>query len=268
MLARRLACCAVLLLLIAAFVAPTASGFPHVPQIPKGALPIKYPVTISTTGSVDYTWTYDTREKCHPGYALTVSEHLTFTSKGPIRGEMAVIGGKSVSTPFKGGSWKLDVRVADWKETNYCDGPPAKIKKPVCHDLDGGGIAFAVGPESASLQEGEDDLEPIVHNSNFIVSATSPVNQDFSCYEARPDIETIGEKEKDWAVDPAAGMSLPLGTTGAYLHDKLKVGKTLRRQIAIGGRCDGGTAKASALPEHVTSCALSGRVRVTIKRTG
>jgi hypothetical protein len=262
---KRLLPIALCLLTVAAVVAPTAAGLPKIPGIPKGAEPVKYPVTIETGGYVTYTWTYDNRSECTPGYAKTVTEKFTFSSNGPRRAQMAVVYGKAFSTAPRGGNSELSVKLTDWQETNYCKGTKAKIKKATCHDVDGGPIVFAVAPES---ENGEDALTPLVKNTNFVVARTKGKPMDPGCWEERPDIETENEYEKDWSVDPRGGISVPLGANSNYFRNKLDVGDTLRQHINIGGNCEKGTAKVSALPTNITGCDLDGHVDVVIRRPG
>jgi hypothetical protein len=269
---KRLASIVLSALLIAAVAVPTAAGrpkVPKVPDIPKGALPVKYPVTVETGGYVNYTWTYDTTEKCSPGYEMTVSEKLNFSSNGARRGQLAIVYGKAFTTPFRGGTWKLDVKLTDWKETNYCEGKPAKIKKPTCHALDGGKIVYAMGPESEGSEAGgKDILAPLVQNTTFVVSPTRPSAQNRSCYANRPDVETVEEEEKDWSVDPTGGIGVPLATESSVFRNKFDVGDTLMKHINISGNCERAVAKASALPTHITSCEIDGHIDVKIKRLG
>jgi hypothetical protein len=263
---KRLASILALALLATAVLATTAGGVPKVPSIPKGALPVEYPVTLETTGSIDYTWTYDTTSKCSPGYRVTVTEKLTFDGGKPRRAKLAIVGSKAFTTAAQGGSWKLDVRLASWKETNYCDGPPAKITEPTCRDLNGGEAIFLVGPEGEGPEKpGLDPLAPIVQNTNFMISATKPISQDRTCWEDRPEVETIGESDRDWAVDPSGGISVPLGVPSSQFRS-LGVGQKIHRHITVSGRCDGATARASSLPANIVSCAISGHIDARIKR--
>ncbi len=265
---KRLASLALFSLLIAAVAAPTATGLPKVPKIPKGALPVNYPVTIETAGYINYTWTYDSRSKCTPGYAKTVTEKLTFTSNGPKQGRMAVVYGRAFSNAFRTGSLDLSVKLSDWQETNYCEGKPAKIKKATCRDLPGGEIIFAVVPESEDDEEGSEALTPLVRNTNFVVTRTKMRPQDPSCRSNRPDVDAEHESEKDWYLDPTGGISVPLGANSNFFRDKVAVGETVRRHINIGGDCEKATATVSALPSGITGCNVDGHVDVVIRRTG
>jgi hypothetical protein len=259
---------AVLALLVLVVAVPGATGMPKVPSVPKGALPVQYPVTVDAAGYINYTWTYDTTEKCSPGYAITVTEKLTFSSGGPKRGKLAVVYGQAFTSAMRGGSWNLGVKLTDWEETNYCKGTPAKIVKPTCHDLGGGRTIFAVAPEAEGAEKGLEPLAPLVRDTSFVVSPTTPSAQAKSCYENRPKVETVGEEEKDWTVDPIHGISVPLAATSSFFRNKFGVGDTLRRHVNIGGRCDRATATASALPPEVTSCDIDGHVDVVIRRIG
>jgi hypothetical protein len=259
---------AVVALLVLAVAVPTAAGVPKIPSIPKGAQPVQYPVTIDTAGYINYVWTYDTTEKCSPGYAYTVTEKLTFSSGGPKRGKLAVVYGNAFTTAQRSGIWHLSVKLSDWEETNYCEGKPAKITKPTCHDLSGGRTLFAMAPEVEGAEKGLEPLAPLVRDTTFVISPTTPTAQTKTCYDNRPKVETVGEEEKDWSVDPKSGISVPLAANTNYFRNKLGVGDTLRRHVNIGGRCDRATATASALPPTITSCDIDGHVDVVIRRTG
>jgi hypothetical protein len=259
---------AVLALLVLAVAVPTAAGLPKIPSIPKGADPVQYPVTIEAAGYVNYTWTYDTTEKCVPGYAYTVTEKLNFSSGGARRGKLAVVYGNAFTTAQRGGRWNLSVKLSDWEETNYCKGKPAKITKPTCHDLGGGRSIYAVAPEQEGAEKGLEPLAPLVRDTTFVVGPTNPTAQTKSCYAQRHKVETVGEEEKGWSVDPTSGIAVPLAATSNYFRNKFDIGDTLRRHVDIHGTCDRATAKASALSPEYTSCDVDGHVDVVIKRIG
>lgn len=234
---------------------------PRIPKIPKVT---QYPITLDAAGYVEYRWTYDDREKCVPGYSKTVTEELTFELGRPRRARLQITGGTVVVFPVKGGQAALRTELSGFQTTNYCPPTaPVKIEEPVCRPRFASPLLVGIGTE---LSNGE-ELAPLGRQTLAVVSPARPARflQRADCRKERPSIDT--DKERlGWSVEPPA-LSVPTGIVNTKLWN-LKPGREVRGTTRIGGGCGRAsvTAHASAIPSTITSCTLTGRVVVNIKR--
>ncbi|MBS1886634.1 MAG: hypothetical protein JSU06_05525 [Actinobacteria bacterium] len=242
----------------AATLASSATALPKAPKV------TQYPVTLDVVGYLDYTWTYDNREKCSLGYAKTVEEHLGFELGRPRPTKVSIVNGEVMLFPVFG-SGTVETRLSGWQTTNYCPpGTPApEPPEPTCTKK----LRSAISVGLAPVQEpaGPEDPTPLVHDVQIAVLRHPPKPQTPSCHKDRPSIAS-----EIWQADPYAGIIAPLGANDVQFL-KLGIGKRLKRTVEIGGGCGGATLRAhasAAIPVHITSCVLTGKVVVTIVRTG
>jgi hypothetical protein len=262
----RIPVAAALLVALCALVAVTgvtgAGAQIKIPKIPKG---VERKVAVSASGTITYRWTYDNREKCTPGFSKTIEEELrlNFPTR---RTKLAVIVGKLVMPPLKGGSGTLDVRVGGFQTTNYCSPHPKANEppEPVCKS----GTAPLVMAVTATARDvpvpdDEEELAPLSRETQVTIGRTKGVTQPPSCYDGRPKIPFEYEHQLGWGADPSTGIALGMNAPGA-LYGRLHKGETLRRQIEISGGCGGASAHASAVPDQITKCTLDGVVFVKV----
>ncbi|MBS1878338.1 MAG: hypothetical protein JST31_02385 [Actinobacteria bacterium] len=242
----------------AATLASSATALPKAPKV------TQYPVTLDVVGYLDYTWTYDNREKCSLGYAKTVEEHFGFELGRPRPTKVSIVNGEVMLFPVRGAA-SLETELKGWQTTNYC--PPSTVApeppEPVCTKKLRGPISLGLAP--APETAGPEDPTPLVHEVQLAAIRTPPKPQTASCRQDRPAIDAEG-----WQADPYTGIIAPLGANDVQFL-RLRVGKRLKRTIEIGGGCGGATLRAHAsavIPAHVTGCVLRGKVVVTIVRTG
>lgn len=264
----RLSLSAALLLGLAALVAvggtADAGAIPKLPKVPSV---VQRNVAISASGTLTYRWTYDSREKCRPGYSKTIEEELRFDF--PTRKtRMAIAIGRLVMPPLRGGTSQLDVRLGGWYTTNYCapQKPAEEPKEPVCKS--GASplvLAITSTARDVPTEEG-DELTPLSRETQIVVGRTKGLSQTKDCYSQRPGIPFEFEDELGWHADPNVGVALGMNAP-TLAYGKLTKGKTLRRQIQISGGCGSASAHASAvsrLPYGITKCTLDGVVFVKV----
>jgi|GEM_PF-4211739 len=229
---------------------------------------LHYPALVKASGTITYRWTYDTREKCAPGYSKTVEEELTFDLERKT-GLAIAIG--HVTARLGGGRASLDVRLGGWGTTNYCD-PEYRAPEPpepTCKST-ASPIVGALTSTVKDVPGDEDDPAPLGRESQLVLGRTKPFLQKESCWAQRPAIHTRFADELGWSVDPAGPLTVGLGaTTVAYAH--LAKGHTLRRQVEIEGGCGEASAHANAvgsIPDNITSCEVHGVIFFKVTRLG
>jgi len=256
-------------LVAAALTLPAGGAAVKIPKGVKAAKVTQYPVTIDAVGYLDYVWTWDTTSPCTPGYAKTIDESLTFELGRPRPAKVSVVNGKVMLFPVTGGDATVQTELSNWRTTNYC--PPAdplpEPPEPLCTKKLKSKVGIGITP--VKEEAGEDDLTPLVRQTQVSVFRSKAKPQKAPCHENRPGIEAESEATKGWHADPHAGISAPLGATD-WQFIKLKVGETLRRTVQISGGCGKASfrAGASAISPSIRSCVVKGKVVVMIKRTG
>jgi hypothetical protein len=252
-----------LLAALAALVVVPGAG--DAAALPKKLSVVQRNVSISASGTLTYRWTYDSGEKCRPGYSKTIEEELRFNF--PTRKtRMAIAIGRLVMPPLRGGTSQLDARLGGWQTTNYC--PPQKPaeepKEPTCKS-GASPLVLAITSTARDLPTEEgDELTPLSRETQIVVGRTRGLAQDKGCYYARPGIPFEFEKELGWHADPNSGVALGMNAP-TLAYGKLSKGKTLRRQIQISGGCGSASAHASAaIPYGITKCTLDGVVFVKV----
>ncbi|MBS1676623.1 MAG: hypothetical protein JST08_04470 [Actinobacteria bacterium] len=227
-----------------------------------------YPAVIKASGTITYRWTYDSREKCSPGYSKTVEEELTFSIER--KADLAIMIGKLAAAPLKGGRASLDVRLGGWDTTNFCD-PQYRVPEPpepICKSTTSPMVGVLTSTV-ADVPGDEEELAPLGRETQFTLARTKPFVQNESCWSQRPTIQTRFAHELGWNVDPAGGVAVGLGApTVAYAH--LAKGHTLRRQVKIQGGCREASAHASAdrVRDPITNCTVNGVIFFKVTRTG
>jgi hypothetical protein len=246
-----------------------AAAFPKLPKhVPYF---VERQMDVSASGTITYRWTYDSTEKCVPGYAKTVEEEFSFDFP-KHRTKMEISHKILVSGALRGGSGKLEVRLGGWRTTNFCD--PEKRepepKQPTCKN-NSTPLIVSIEGTATELARDEDDPAPLARETQIAIQRSKPFAQDPKCIEQRPDLHfepTEAEEELGWYADPKTGIATGLNAN-TISFGQLKVGKTLKRRIDVGGGCGGATARASAvaeIPFRITSCTLSGVVHVKVTR--
>ncbi len=260
---------AVIVTAIAAFAAlPVAGGgaqIPHLPKLPKATA---YPVTIDVAGYVDFNWTWDSQQKCIPGYAKTVSEELSFELGKPRRSVLNVVGG-AVSMPFAiGGEAKSKATVDGFQTTNYCPptAPNPEPPKPNCKTLKGK-LAVVLLPQAEA--HGEGDLTPLGRGAMLSVIRKGGGSQTHSCLENRPTLHPVDEDQSvqiETLPLPGGGLTVPLANATKFWG--LKPGGRLSRTITIAGGCDAVTTQTAqaSLSTNIKRCTIKGKIVVVIKR--
>jgi hypothetical protein len=231
-------------------------GLPHFPKVKQ------YPATIDAAGYVELRWTYDELTPCLPTYAKTVEEEFSFELGRPRRVKVALVGGALVVHPVEGGSAVVASRLSNYKFNNYCH-PTPKVPEPPepsCKTLRG-----KLGVGLAAVEE-ESELTPLSLPVVVALYRNGGGAQPGSCLKDRPKLTTVGEDD-GYEVQPQGGLTVPLGVQDVKFW-RLRVGGKIQRTIAIGGGCEGITARASTLSPHVKHCSIRGKVHVVVKRTG
>ncbi len=234
---------------------------------------ITYGATLDVLGSLEVDATVDTTEACQPGETWQIHQEINVdTGKKALPVTAQIVNGvASTTTVRKPKGAKHTTAVSGYDATNNC--PPYEPEKlagpPVCKGALTGALdaSLAAAP---GLLNNEDNDGALVHRVGILLRRTGGGSQSRAgCYEIDG---RLAPRSGNTAVGTMAinngSLLLPLRFTDAKVRG-LKVGRTLRDTVRIGGACDTFLVNPPVNTARYApyTCTVTGSFLVQFKRT-
>lgn len=228
-----------------------------------------YGATLDVSGWVTVDIDYDSTDECRPGQRWHAQMSLDVDTGKPLPVTVTTVNGLVLSTVVrKPRGAKHKTKITNYGETNHC--PPDKPEKlpdpPECKALTGA-LDTSIS-KAPALFDNEDDEGALTHRTGLFLHRVGGGDQPTTCLglaELRPRSGTTALSTLEHTFQ---AMSLPLRITDTKIL-KLKVGRTLRDTVRIGGACNAFLVNPSSARAAFkdTECTVKGAFQVALKRT-
>jgi hypothetical protein len=223
-----------------------------------------YRATLDVAGSFVATKHTDTTARCSPGQEITLDLEAGVEMGRPRPVEVQVSpyhGSTTEATSTHDGEARHVGTVVGYRETNYCDSPPAELVKPECSRNVGRLHATVVG---TSAKAGA--AVPL----SLVLRRDGGGTFDGTNCEL-PYVSTkVKGAELSLLASGQSGIVLPLGITNKTLLG-LGRGRSLAREITFRGPCDDvklaiGRARTRVILPGTPPCVVKGSIWMKLKR--
>lgn len=223
-----------------------------------------YDATLDVAGSFVATRHTDTTARCIPGQEITLDLEagVEMGRPRPVQVQLSPYHGSTTDAiSTHDGEARHVGTVTGYRETNYCDSPPAKLVKPECSRKVGRLHATVVG---TSAQAGK----PVP--LSLVLRRDGGGTFDGTNCEL-PYVSTkVKGAELSLLASGQSGIVLPLGITNKTLL-ALGRGKAIARQITFRGPCDDvkldiGRATTRVILPGIPPCVVKGTIWMKLKR--